>query len=235
MFRRIGIAVLIAALIVFCLCFFGIWVANAPSRTKYPVRGIDVSHHQGAIDWSRVRTNGIQFAYIKATEGTDFKDGNFTENWNAAAAAGIKRGAYHFFRLETSGEAQAANFIATVPNDVDALPPAIDLEFSGHNKSRRPPGEIFQRELSVFWDAIVAHYGKVPVVYTMTDFQRQYLAQMPIERLWIREVILSPRQSWTIWQFSPRGRVRGVGGFVDINAFNGTLADFEKFNQTENQ
>jgi len=220
------------ALIVFGLCFFGLWIPNEPSRSKYPVLGIDVSHHQGEIDWVRVKSGGVQFAYIKATEGTDFKDPKFAQNWSAAGAAGIKRGAYHFFRLETSGGAQAADFMAAVPNDPNALPPAIDLEFSGYNKSRRPSPEDFQRELSAFWDAIETRYKKLPVIYTMADFQKAYLTQMPIERLWIREVITKPGQAWTFWQFSPRGRVSGVPTFVDLNAFSGPLSDFQRLLET---
>ena len=238
MLRRILITLLATvwiALILFALCFFGLWIPNAPSRAKYTVRGIDVSHHQGNIDWARVKSSGIQFAYIKATEGAEFKDGEFIRNWNAAAAADLKHGAYHFFHLEISGEKQAANFIATVPDDANALPPVIDLEFSGHNKDRRPATEAFLRDLSSFWDAIVSRYRKIPVVYTASDFQKQYLAQMPVERLWIREIVTSPPPSWTIWQFSSRGRVHGVPGFVDLNVFNGTLVDFEKFRQAQNQ
>jgi lysozyme len=235
MIRRVSIAVAVGlgiALILFGLGFFGVWIPNEPSRADYPIRGIDVSHHQGEIDWSRVKTSGIQFVYVKATEGTDFKDPKFVDNWSGAGAAGIKRGAYHFFRLETSGEKQASNFIATVPGDPDGLPPVIDLEFSGYNKDRRPPVQNFLRELSIFWDSLVTRYRKVPVVYTASDFQKHYLGQMPIEHLWIREAITSPRRSpWTIWQFSSRGRVPGVPGFVDLNVFNGTFADFEKFNE----
>jgi lysozyme len=216
------------------LCFFGIWIPNAPSQTRYPVRGIDVSHHQGAIDWAAVKGDGIQFAYMKATEGGSFTDATFADNWRNSNAAGIARGAYHFFTLGTSGELQAAHFIATVPADAAALPPAIDLEFSGYNKNRRPPPEEFQRELAVFWDAIVANYGKLPVVYTASDFQKEYLRFMPVERLWIREVLLRPDSGWTFWQFSPRGRVRGVPGFVDLNVFHSNAAEFAKLAQVGN-
>lgn len=210
------------------LCFFGIWIPNAPSRSQYPVCGIDVSHHQGQIDWSSVKTSGILFAYIKATEGADFTDATFAKNWKNSNAAGIVRGAYHFFTLGTSGQSQAAHFIATAPADADALPPAIDLEFSGYNKERRPPPEDFQRELAIFWDAVVAHYRKLPVVYTASDFQKQYLRFMPIERLWIREVVLKPDSGWTFWQFSARGRVRGVPTFVDLNVFRSPPSELAK-------
>jgi lysozyme len=236
MFRRlltVGACLSGIVIVGLALCFFGIWIPNAPSRFQYPVRGIDVSHHQGTIDWSTVKTSGVQFAYIKATEGADFTDATFAENWRNSNTAGIVRGAYHFFTLGTSGQSQAAHFIATVPAEADALPAAIDLEFSGYNKERRPPPEEFQRELAIFWDAVVAHYRKLPVVYTASDFQKQYLRFMPIERLWIREVMLRPDSGWTFWQFSARGRVRGVTGFVDLNAFHSNAGEFVRLTQPE--
>lgn len=226
---------LIAIVIVgLALCFFGIWIPNAPSQVQYPIRGIDVSHHQGAIDWAAVKSSGIQFAYIKATEGANFTDATFADHWKNSSTAGIAHGAYHFFTLGTPGEIQAAHFIATVPADADALPPAIDLEFSGYNKDRRPPPEEFQRDLAIFWDALVAHYRKLPVVYTASDFQKEYLRFMPIERLWIREVVLRPDSGWTFWQFSARGRVHGVPGFVDLNVFHSNTAEFAKLVQAGN-
>jgi lysozyme len=116
-----------------------------------------------------------------------------------------------------------------VPQSPNALPPAIDLEFSGYNKARRPERRDFQRELAAFWDALARHYRKVPVVYTMPDFQQQYLERMPIERLWIREIILAPPIGWTFWQFSSRGRVNGVSTFVDLNVYKGTPEEFDAF------
>lgn len=228
----IGMGVLLSgALVLFLLGFFGLWIPNEPSLAKYPVRGIDVSHHQGNIDWKSVQASGITFAYIKATEGADFADADFTANWQRSAEQGLVRGAYHFFTFGTAGQLQAANFIARVPADPNALPPAIDLEFSGYNKKPGPAPEEFQRELSAFWDAIVEHYHRVPVVYTTGDFQKQYLAAMPIERLWIREVVTTPSLPWTFWQYSPRGRLRGVPTFVDLNVFHGSREDFAKLNQ----
>src|SRR5690349_1794050 len=81
-----------------------------PSERRYPYQGIDVSHHQGHIKWAKLPSQGVDFAYIKATEGSDHVDHRFSRNWHAADRAGIHRGAYHFFGLCSSGEAQAANF-----------------------------------------------------------------------------------------------------------------------------
>src|SRR4051812_45438591 len=161
MIRRFGFVVILCATVIITLvglCFFGIWIPNEPSRQRYPIRGIDVSHHQRDIDWAAVKASGISFAYIKATEGADFKDSKFSENWNNSNAAQIVRGAYHFFTFGTSGESQAANFIAAVSSDANMLPPAIDLEFSGYNETRRPSRKEFAHELSVFWDAVIRYY-----------------------------------------------------------------------------
>ena len=89
-----------------------VWVPNwRPALQDGERYGIDVSAHQDAIDWQRVAEDNIRFAYIKATEGGDFVDKRFDENWRGAGAAGLDRGAYHFFTLCTPGEAQARNFL----------------------------------------------------------------------------------------------------------------------------
>ena len=212
-------------LVIGFLIWSGIWIPNRPSHAAYPIRGIDVSHHQHDIDWNSVKASGIQFAYIKATEGADFRDEKFLRNWRDSHAAGIVHGAYHFFTFASSGKAQAANFIATVPVESLALPPAIDLEVFG--PSGQPSPKKFQLELEAFSAAIAARFGKAPVIYTVPDFQKTYLDGIAIERLWIREVVIKPRQRWMFWQFSPRGRVPGVPTFVDLNVFNGEPADFE--------
>src|SRR5947209_1846849 len=138
MVRRLSITVALCVtvgLVLFALCWLGAWIPNEPPPAEYPVRGIDVSHHQREIRWELVKASGIHFAYIKATEGADFKDASFAENWSGSAAAAIAHGAYHFFILGTPGELQASNFIATVPTEPNALPPAIDLEISGFNRN----------------------------------------------------------------------------------------------------
>ncbi|HEV7717761.1 MAG TPA: GH25 family lysozyme, partial [Arsenicitalea sp.] len=108
----------------------------APDRLKYPVRGIDVSHHQGKIDWPGVAVTGVSFAYIKASEGGDHVDTAFGPNWSGARSVGITVGAYHFFTLCRPGAEQAANFLRVLPLDQPMLPPVIDLEFGGNCKAR---------------------------------------------------------------------------------------------------
>ena len=151
----------------------GIWRFNYPETAEYPVRGIDVSHHQGQIDWQAVKDSGIQFAYIKATEGEDFRDPQFSTNWREAQNSGIARGAYHYFTFGTPGRDQALNFIAAVPRDENALPPVVDFEFAG-NSQRLPRAELLE-SLKAFLDTVEDYYGQRPVLYVTKDSFAEYL------------------------------------------------------------
>ena len=102
------------------------WDSRAPY--SHQVHGVDVSRWQGDIDWPKVAGDGIDFAYIKATEGRDFSDRRFTTNWTAARAAGLEVGAYHYFTLCSDAAAQADHFLETAPSGPDDLPPVVDLE-----------------------------------------------------------------------------------------------------------
>lgn len=203
----------------------GIWVPNYPSESLHPVRGIDVSHHQGTINWSQVKNSHLDFVYIKASEGGDDLDPKFKENWAGSAKAGLRHGAYHFFTLTTSGKKQADNFIKAVPKEDLALPPVIDCEFGG-NSSDRPTVEQFQRELIVFIDEIQLYYNTEPVIYTDQPFLHEYLKGFIIQRLWIRSVFVKPNPLWTFWQYSERRKISGINGFVDANVFQGTKSEF---------
>jgi len=208
----------------------GLWVPNYPREKEFPVRGIDVSHHQGKIDWSKVDANAIDFVYIKATEGSDHQDNQFASNWADTRTHNIRRGAYHFFTLKTPGMEQAKNFIANVPKDSKALPPAIDLEFGG-NSSARPQVVVFQKELRDFVDEIKRVYGTEPVIYTEYSFLQSYLKGFSSPRLWIRSVFFSPKSKndWKFWQYSERRKVDGIDGFADQNVFAGSKAEFDAF------
>ena len=133
---------------------------NRLDTSEYPVRGIDVSHHQGSIDWEAVARSGVAFAYIKATEGRDFIDQKFQEKWTGCAAAGVARGAYHFFAFCSSGDAQAQNFLAVIPPTPDALPPVADIEFVGNCKSYGDLDAV-RDELSTFLRVVERAWGGV--------------------------------------------------------------------------
>jgi len=191
-----------------------------PSERRYPNQGIDVSHHQGHIAWAKLPRQGVDFAYIKATEGADHVDTRFSTNWRAAHRAGVHRGAYHFFRLCGTGRAQAANFVRTVPFDAAALAPAIDLEFPG-NCSRRPSRAKVHKELGDFLRIVEARYGKRAVLYLTRRFDNHYRISTAFDRrLWLRSIGSEPifgARSWSIWQTSYTHRLYGIRGHVDWN------------------
>jgi lysozyme len=180
--------------------------------------GIDVSHHQGRIEWDRVGQDDIAFAYIKATEGGDFVDDRFVENWRGAEAAGLQRGAYHFFTLCTGGVQQAQNFQRVVPEDRDSLPPAVDLELAGNCRAR-PSRASVERELLAFLTLVERESGRTVVLYVGDDFEGRYAVRETLGRpLWHRRFLRRPDvDGWVIWQISGFGEVDGVRGRVDLD------------------
>jgi lysozyme len=198
-----------------------------PSDSRFPIQGIDVSHHQGPIDWAKLPGQGVDFAYLKASEGGDFRDQQFEENWRNASAAGIKRGAYHFFTLCRGGAEQAANFIAAVPKDEVALPPAVDLEYLGNCDGRPSPAQL-RREVAVFLGTVERHYGQKAVLYLTPQFDEAFAIGAHFDRpIWWRKLVLEPRldgRSWTIWQASNFRRLDGIEGRVDWNVVDLTSA-----------
>lgn len=194
----------------------------------YDVIGVDVSSHQGRIDWPSLKASGVSFAFIKATEGGDFRDRQFLRNWQDARAAGIPRGAYHFLTHCKSGVDQAANFIRTVPRETGTLPAALDAEDMGPCAHGRSVADI-GAEMVAFLNAVETHYGKRPVVYVTSEFHGAYLAgKSGTERFWVRSLLLPPgveRERWLFWQFHDRGRRAGIRGPVDLDAFRGSTDD----------
>lgn len=210
--------------------FAGRWRLNYPDPEEFLIRGIDVSHHQGEIDWQAVSAGGYRFAYIKATEGGDFKDPAFRRNWDEASRAGLKVGAYHFFTFCKPGRAQAMNFAGTVPHDEGALPPVIDFEFAG-NCGERPGREAVLKELADFAEIAAAKYRKRPMLYvTRSSYARYLEGRANRYGLWMRDVFRRPGRidgrEWTLWQYADNARVNGISGPVDQNAFNGGEAEF---------
>lgn len=230
--RIIAVAGAVVFVIVLSALFFekGYIRLNYPCPDDYPVRGIDISHHQRTIDWDLLVRENIDFAFIKATEGGDHKDTRFDEHWERAGELGIVRGAYHFFTFCKPGSEQAANFIETVPVEEMTLPPVIDLEFGG-NCSARPSKEEVLAEIADFSDLIEQRYGRRPIIYATNQSYREFLAgELPGYTIWIRDIYSKPKlpdgREWNFWQYANRGRLFGVEGFIDLNVFNGDREEF---------
>jgi len=201
-----------------------------------PVQGIDVSNWQGDIDWDKVRAAGTEFAFIKATEGGDYLDPKFAQNWQAAKRAGSPRGAYHMVYCCRAAHEQALWFILNVPNDPDALPPVLDLEWNAesHNCPKRVPVSLALEKIKIMLEVMEAHTGKRPIIYTDVTFHREVLeGQLPGYNFWLRSVAAEPQEiyrdrPWLFWQFTTTGYVPGIEKPVDRNVFNGTPGDWRQ-------
>lgn len=214
--------VLIAAMGVWLYASFFAERAN-PSAEEYPLRGIDISAHNGEIDFSRLYDDGVRFAYIKATEGADFIDRRYHTNANGLARNGIPAGAYHFFRFDRDGEMQAWNFIHALRGRNFLLPPAIDVEEWGNADD--PGTKRVQKELRRMI-ALMQKEGYNPIVYTNKKGYRRYVRDHFTDvPLWICSFTDPPIDSdpsvpWALWQFSHRGSVQGISGPVDLNTIH---------------
>lgn len=222
---------LLACVLMYFLFLSGKWMPNAPSWDQYPIRGVDVSHHNGEVDWAEFSKRGNDhrsFVIMKATEGSDWTDPAFAKNWKEARKANLIVGAYHFFSTQSSGAAQAAHFIRTVPKTSNCLPPVIDVEVSGR-RSHMSDRELLSN-LRVLSNELKRHYGQEPIIYTTAECQVEYLKERQTDRLWIRAVIGWPNplaEDWLFWQFSSRGSAPGIEGRVDLNVFRHSTPEFE--------
>ena len=203
------------------------------------VKGIDVSHYDGTIDWAKVKASGIAFAFMKATQSTDFVDPEFAANWKGAGAAGVIRGAYHYLQPEIDATAQADFFLATAgaPAAGD-LPLALDLEVTDNLT-----GAQVAAAAQTFLARVQAKTGRVPVVYTSARFWMTLGTPGPAPApfapyaLWDAQWTTAcpnmpaPWATWTFWQYASTGTVPGVSGManVDLDEYNGSLGSLQGY------
>jgi lysozyme len=200
----------------------------------HPVHGIDVSKYQGEIDWPEVRKSGVAFAFIKATEGGDRVDDRFGRYWRGASAAGIPHAPYHFYYFCTPAEVQARWFIRNVPKSAAKMPPVLDMEWNPASPSckLRPDPATVRREMKTWLDIVEKHFGRKAIIYTTVDFHRENVdGHFRDHQFWLRSVAAHPGEiypghPWTFWQYTGTGKMPGIKGDVDINAFAGTRAEW---------
>lgn len=224
----IGELIILFGLVIFTLEYFGFIWHNYFFARHFSVKGLDISHYQNDIDWTRVAaTKNYSFVFIKATEGHDFIDDKFATNWQQARANGFLVGAYHFFSTRSSGKDQAKYFIATVPQADSALPPVIDIEI---DTNKNP--DLIRRELTDLITELTNYYHRSPILYLTYDTYNAYIkGYFTNNHLWVRDVLQSPQltdRPWLFWQFHHRGHVSGINTYVDINAFRGTFSELQQ-------
>ena len=231
---KYGFIPILGLAVIAALIYAGIIQLNRPSEEAYPVRGVDVSHYQGNIDWNKLEAQGVMFAFIKATEGSSHTDSMFQANWKNVAQTELRAGAYHFFSFESSGQTQAENFINTVSFIDNMLPPVVDVEPYGKYKSVKDNPAVIS-EMQDWLDAVEAEYGMKPVIYTTEAYYNDFIAaEFQDYDIWIRSVYKQPSDSvqWTFWQYSNRMRLDGYDGeerFIDMNAFNASVESFQAY------
>ncbi len=194
------------------------------------IKGIDVSHHNGHVEWKKLKTQSIEFAFIKASEGLSVADARFPANSQGSKLAGIPRGAYHFYRPNSDWYNQAMLFLKMVEKENLDLPPVLDFETMGTVSSHNT-----QIDGALSWLAMVEKSLKVrPIIYTSPSIMEEFNhpAAFGSYPLWLAHYGVEhpriPRQwkHWTFWQYTESGKLEGTGG-VDLNWFAGTADDLK--------
>ena len=195
------------------------------SREPTTVRGIDLSHHQADPDWSRVAGSGIDFAYLKATEGSTYTDPEVVERWAAASDAGLRVGAYHYYTLCSPPLPQAEHFLDVLdalPAARRTLPPVVDVELVG--ACADPPSRAELVGSVRAWAGRVQEAtGEEVVVYSHPDLVARYdlgdeLVDDAARQRWVRRIgDRPPASAWWLWQRADDASVPGVDGPVDLD------------------
>lgn len=186
---------------------------------KYPVWGLDVSHHQHRIDWTLLAEDPPHFIYLKATEGTTHRDSQYADYRAKARSLGIVTGAYHFFSYSSSGADQARFFAAQAPPVPGDLPPVLDVEPA---RRMSPPGKV-RVEIDDFLETYERLTGVRPALYAGCVFARDYVRHVTesVYLRWVPDYRHKPLCDWLFWQASETHRQLGIEGRVDFNFFAG--------------
>jgi lysozyme len=196
------------------------------------VKGVDVSVYQGTVNWPDVKSAGIDFAIARISDGSAL-DSEFATNWSAMKSAGIVRGAYQYFEPGEDPTTQAKIVVSAVGSlAAGDLPVTADMETSGGQS----PATV-AANLKTWVAAVQAGTGKTPMIYTAEGYWDSDVASTAFssDPLWVANWgvscpdLATGWSSWSVWQYSDSGSVAGISGSVDLDEFNGTLAELEAF------
>ena len=188
------------------------------------IHGLDLSHYQGNVFWETVgdKTN-MAYVYLKATEGGDRIDATFERNIEMAHRHGLKVGSYHFYRPLTDQQKQLRNFMSQcLPGEQDLIP-MIDIESTGGLST-----DVFCDSLFYFLDLVEEAYHQKPLLYTFRNFYNRHLAgkiddyQLMVAMYTDEPPVLADDRDYTLWQYTAKGRIIGINGFVDKSRFMGS-------------
>ena len=201
----------------------------------YEIHGIDISHYQGDIDWEVLRNRAmiekcpVRFVVVKATEGANNLDPKFIDNFSMAEEYGFIRGAYHFWSIYSSAEAQAKYFTENVKLIEGDLPPILDVE----HKPKDISDEAFKDSVLKWLDIVEKEYGAKPIIYTYYKFKMKYLSDEVFDQYpyWIAHYYVEKveyKGKWKFWQHTDCGKLPGIKGYVDFDIYNGSYYDLRR-------
>ena len=187
------------------------------------VHGIDLSHYQGNVFWETVGDNSkMAYVYLKATEGGTNVDSKYKQNIDLAHRYGLKVGSYHVYRARIPQQTQLENFKAQCrPGDQDLLP-MIDVETKSGLET-----EEFCDSLFKFLHLVEKAYRQKPLIYTGANFYDHYLLgkldsyKLMIAQYTKREPVLKDGRDFEMWQYTGKGKLNGINGYVDKSRFMG--------------
>ena len=199
----------------------------------YEIHGIDISHYQGDINWSKLRHSIIEgcplrFVIIKSTEGSTRVDEKFKDNFYQAREHGFIRGAYHFWSNKSKAREQAYFFLEHAKLEKGDLPPVLDIE-------HYPQGvdlEDFQRDVLTWMHIVEDRYHVKPIIYTYFKFKEKYLSAPVFDDYpyWIAHYYVDKveyKGQWKFWQHTDAGKLPGIRGYVDFDIYNGSYYDLK--------
>lgn len=207
-------------------------IANIHAQSYYTqcedtcqhIHGIDISHYQGNVFWEAIGNNSkMYYVYLKATEGGDLIDAKYEQNIQLAHQYGLKVGSYHFYRARTPQEVQLRNFMAQCRPGEQDLVPMIDVETKSGLSN-----EAFRDSLSKFLILVEKKYKQKPLIYTGANFYDHYLSggmlddyKIMIAQYMAKEPVLVDGRDVTMWQYTGKGHINGVNGYIDKSRFMG--------------
>lgn len=206
------------------------------------IQGIDVSHYQGNIDWGKVAKAGIKFAYVKASQGATIQDAKADDYVDGAKAAGLLVGLYHYFTPTGDAGAQYRNFMSVAEKCgglQGMLVPALDVEGDVHNGLGDMSGADYASSALAWLSYIGKSVTKKCIVYTFPSFSAKLQYKLGGSPLWCASYPslsftngamngFPGWDNWTIWQYSDKGSIKGISGYVDLDAFNGGSDDLKR-------
>ena len=200
----------------------------------YEIHGIDISHYQGDINWSKLRHSIIEgcplrFVIIKSTEGASRVDEKFKDNFFQAREHGFIRGAYHFWSNKSKAREQAYFFLEHAKLEDGDLPPVLDIEHYPNDVKL----EDFQRDVLTWLHIVEDRYHVKPIIYTYFKFKEKYLSAPVFDDYpyWIAHYYVDKveyKGQWKFWQHTDAGKLPGIHGYVDLDIYNGSYYDLKK-------